>query len=134
MKNSFITLIMLLGIFSFTSCTKDIPTPTNNLITAKTEVVVIIPANTNENSCNKDDNIESVLGIKVIDDENTPIPSILVHLEGDEIYSFETNPEGEDEKIIETGSYTLLVEDENTPLIILETTYNEGVLTIQIQE
>jgi len=125
--------MILSGIFSLTSCIKDIPTPTNDLVTAKTEVV-ITPANTNENSYNKDDDVETTLFIKVIDETELPLSDILVKLEGNETYNFETNPEGEDEKVIKIGSYTLLVEDGDTPLIILETTYDEDVLTIQIQE
>jgi len=132
MKSSFIPFMMLLVIFSFTSCTKDIPTPTNDLVTAKT-AVVITPANPAEKNY-KDDNAEAILTIKVTDNTDTPVSDVSVYLEGNQIYSFETNNEGEDEKVIETGNYTLSVENGNIPLTVLETTYNEGILTIQIQE
>ena len=135
MKSFFFTLMIMIGTITFTSCSQEMIVPDNDSVTAaKTEVVVITPANPTENNCNKDDDTETTLFIKVIDETEFPLSNILVELEGNETYNFETNPEGEDEKVIETGSYGLLVEDGNTPLMILETTYNEGVLTIQIQE
>lgn len=129
MKDLLIAVMMVLGMFSITSCTKDVPTPTENSIT--TEMKVVIPP---ANDCGKDDDGENLLGIRVIDETEIPLSNLLVELSGNQIYNFETNNQGEDQDNVATGIYTLSVENENTSLVVINTNQNEGILTITIQE
>lgn len=131
MKNLFIAFMLLSGIFSLTSCTKDVPTPTNNFVTTAKTNVAIIPAN----DCGKDDDADVILTIKVTDDINSPVSEVLVQLEGiQQNYNFATNGEGQyEEATIETGSYSLSVIEDNATLIILNATQNNGTLTIKVQ-